>query len=79
MKFWVDNNLSRKLSNLINELGYDSEHVGELNLHASTDENIFKVAYEENRIIISADTDFGYLLSKWGKRHPSLILFRNYS
>jgi len=30
----------------------------------------------EERIIISADTDFGILISQWHKNKPSTIIFR---
>jgi predicted nuclease of predicted toxin-antitoxin system len=40
------------------------------------DNDIFETAFKEERIIITADTDFGYLLSTWNKRKPSIIIFR---
>ena len=43
------------------------------------DTDIFNRAVEENRIIISADTDFGTLLAQWKKTAPSFILFRRES
>ena len=79
MKFLIDNNLSPKLSILLNESGFDAKHLVDLNLQTASDKTVFKKAYDENRVIISADTDFGYLLSSWDKNHPSLILFRNFS
>ncbi len=76
MRFLIDNNLSPNLKSLLNELGEDALHVGELEMSASTDEEIFDFAFREKRTIISADTDFGFILSEWKKKAPSIILFR---
>jgi predicted nuclease of predicted toxin-antitoxin system len=45
-----------------------------LNLQKASDYDIFLRAYEEKRIIISLDTDFGFILSQWKKNLPSVIL-----
>ena len=45
-------------------------------MHAASDKEIFDKAFNEDRIIISADTDFSMLLSVWKKNKPSFILFR---
>lgn len=79
MKFLIDNNLSPKLSNYLLSLGHDSKHVKELRFESATDSQIFELAYKEKRIIVTADTDFGYILSQWEFEFPSIILFRYYS
>jgi len=76
IKFLVDNALSPLLSTKLCESGYDSVHVRELNLQNSDDLIIFNNALEQNRVIISADTDFSTILSTWKYSFPSLILFR---
>lgn len=48
-------------------------------MSASTDEEIFNYAYENNFTIVSADTDFGFILSSWKKSKPSVIIFRTLS
>ncbi len=76
MKFLIDKNLSPTLSTSLNEHGFDSIHVKHLNKSSASDEEIFQIAFEENRIIITADVDFGYILSKWKHNLPSVIIFR---
>jgi predicted nuclease of predicted toxin-antitoxin system len=45
-------------------------------LQASDDFIIFERADAEGRVIISADTDFSFLLSQRRTNKPSIILFR---
>lgn len=76
MHFLIDNNISPKLTTLIKQLGYQSTHVSQIKMSKATDEEIFQYAKKNEMIIISADTDFGYILSKWNYNKPSIILFR---
>jgi hypothetical protein len=45
-------------------------------LQAAEDERIFALGKDENRIVLSADTDFGTLLTLRRQRKPSVIIFR---
>lgn len=76
MKFLIDNNLSPALATLLGADGYDSIHVRDLHLSAAEDEEIFLVAESQNRVIVSADTDFGFILSQWKKTLPPVLLLR---
>jgi predicted nuclease of predicted toxin-antitoxin system len=76
MKFLIDNNLSPSLSEMLKSNGFDSLHVKETGNQSATDIAIFNLAYEEERIIITADTDFSFLLSRWDQNHLSILLFR---
>jgi len=46
-------------------------------MEAASDEEILARALREDRIVLSADTDFGAILAAQESEHPSFILFRN--
>jgi predicted nuclease of predicted toxin-antitoxin system len=76
MKFLIDNALSPLLADKLHRAGLDAVHVRNVNLHKSTDEEIFAWAAKEKRTIVSADTDFSTILALRQETNPSVILFR---
>jgi predicted nuclease of predicted toxin-antitoxin system len=77
MKWLVDNALSPGLADRLAAAGHDAVHVRNLALQNAADEVVLQTAVDENRILISADTDFGTMLTLRTATRPSVVLFRH--
>lgn len=79
MRFLLDNNLSPKLAELLRNAGHDVVHVRDIDLQSATDTVVIDTARADDRILISADTDFGTLLARTHATTPSFLLLRRAS
>jgi predicted nuclease of predicted toxin-antitoxin system len=76
VKFLLDQNLSPQLAEGLELAGHDAAHVRDHGLSRADDPTVLALAHAEDRILISADTDFGGLLARSRAAAPSVILFR---
>ena len=77
MKLLLDANLSPRVARLLKEAGHDAIHVADIGLLTATDPVILRAAAKEERILFTADSDFGALLALGSLASPSVLLLRS--
>jgi predicted nuclease of predicted toxin-antitoxin system len=76
MRLLLDNNLSVRLVDHLKPAGWDVVHIRVLGLQAAKDPAVLDLARMQERILVSADTDFGTLLARSHALTPSVVLVR---
>ena len=76
MRFLIDNALPPRLAALLVAAGHDAVHVRAYGMQAAEDKRILARALDEDRIVVSADSDFSAILAAQEAERPSFILFR---
>lgn len=76
LRFLIDNALPPLVAELLQKAGHDAVHVRAYRMQSATDERILAGALEENRVLVSADSDFSAILATREAAQPSFVLFR---
>jgi len=75
MKFLIDTQLPKLLAKRLREMGYEAEHVLEIALGQSPDNDIWRFAAANGMVIVSKDEDF----AEWvlaGRLGPAVVWLR---
>lgn len=73
MRFTIDECCHRLFASGLREAGHDSLYIADT-ASGATDETIATLALEENRIVVTADYDFGELVVRHHRLMPGVIL-----
>lgn len=76
MKFLLDQGLPRSTVQLLQGMGFQAEHVGDLELATATDETILREGKSRHAIVVTLDADFHALLTLSNAPAPSVIRIR---
>lgn len=75
MKFLVDESVEYSVVSFLRSLGYDTYSIAEQS-PSLEDKSVLSIAYDEKRILITNDKDFGELIYRIKLPHKGVILFR---
>jgi len=76
VRFLVDQNLSPRVAALLVAHGHDAVHTPVLGLQTASDQVVLSHARDDNRVLVSADSDFGTILAATRAETPPVIYVR---
>jgi predicted nuclease of predicted toxin-antitoxin system len=76
MKFLADMGLARSTVAFLRAQGHDAVHLRDQGLQRLEDDEIVEKAWEEGRVILTHDLDFGRIVAVSRASVPSVITFR---
>lgn len=76
MRFFIDEALSWQVAHRISSAGCDAGHVRDLGLRGASDGVVLHEAGEQDRIVVTQDTDFATLPAISNASRPSVIRLR---
>jgi predicted nuclease of predicted toxin-antitoxin system len=75
LRFLIDVNVGQAVAGTLRDAGHDVTFAGDVDWRMS-DENILSLAYGEQRIMLTMDTDFGELIYHSQQPHAGVLLLR---
>lgn len=76
MQFKIDENLPVEIAELLTEAGHDAKTVNDQHLEGSLDSLLANVCRDENRALITLDTDFSDITAYPPESFPGIIVLR---
>lgn len=75
MRFLIDECTGRRVANWLIEQGHDVLVVSDISKGAN-DNNVLELAYQEKRVLVTMDSDFGRLIFRDDNPHHGIIFLR---
>lgn len=75
IRFLVDESAGQAVVEQLRVLGHDVEAVGEL-MPQALDDRVLEYAWQERRILVTNDRDFGDKVYREGRPHAGVLLLR---
>jgi predicted nuclease of predicted toxin-antitoxin system len=69
LRFLLDQSADARLIPHLRAQGHDATRIGREHPHGLPDERVLRIAYEEQRILIATDLDFGDLIVRMRQLH----------
>jgi predicted nuclease of predicted toxin-antitoxin system len=75
LKFLADEGFSFEITSLLREMGCDVKWIGD-STPGISDRDVYKIAQEDNRVILTDDKDFGELAVRFNLKTIGVVLLR---
>jgi predicted nuclease of predicted toxin-antitoxin system len=76
VRFLLDQSADARLIPHLRTLGHDATRIGREHPHGLPDDQVLRIAHEEQRILIASDLDCGDLVFRLRHPHAGVRLFR---
>jgi predicted nuclease of predicted toxin-antitoxin system len=76
MRWLLNMNMPRSLKQLLESVGHQCRHTGEIGLERASDWVVLEEAAKEGEVILTHDLDCGRLLTFSGASKPSVVIVR---
>jgi predicted nuclease of predicted toxin-antitoxin system len=76
MKLLLDQGVARSALALLQQMGFEAIHVGEIGMAAATDRAILEEALQREAVVVTFDAHFHALLALHGSVGPSVVRLR---